>query len=359
MRPVLVPSARPRPGAVALALMLLLVVAGCGAGRDVARDTAGAGGPVGRTAGLAPPIALVVTDGGLAGVPVGTSTPRWVVPGAVAAPDGSAVFTVRPMHLGEERSESSGYEVQRVDRRTGTVTPVGRPVAGPPGVRVAAVAPGGTGVALVAWGKGDTTMVVDFDPVTASARAEQTFEGEVEPEAYSLDGTMLFAARIYEDRYHVHVLDMATGEQYPTSGRDKLKPPEDMDGSVVQAVLSPDGTQLATLYRDTTSPDHTGFVHLLALDGGTTVCIDLHAPFGTGVRGTDAIAWREDGTVAVGHRPDGDGARVTATFDPAAIWAGPILDHYHAEVEAGGEVPVVPDGVAATPGFRRYVALAV
>ena len=61
-----------------------------------------------------------------------------------------------------------------------------------------------------------------------------------------------------------------------------------MYGSVVQAALSPDGQrQAATLYRDTVKPEHTGFVHLLALESGLTVCIDLHEPFGSaGFRAT-------------------------------------------------------------------------
>ena len=50
--------------------------------------------------------------------------------------------------------------------------------------------------------------------------------------------------------------------------------------------------------------------------------------------GTDALAWREDGTVAVGHREVASGRSVTATLDPAAIWAGPPQPHYHAGVAA-------------------------
>jgi PQQ-like domain len=312
-------------------------------------------------------IALVATDGGLAGVPVGTSTPRWTVPGAVAAPDGSAIFAVRTV----ADPGGDGFEVVRVDPETGSTVSVGRHVPGPAGIHVAAVAPGGGRIALVAPGRAgdDSTLVLDFDPATGGVRWKQTFEGTVEPEAFSLDGSLVFAARIYDDRYHVHVLEPATGEQWPTAGRDKAKPPEDMYGTVIQAALSPDGRQLATLYRDPTSADHTAFVHLLALDSGLTECIDLYAPFGTSSPGTDAIAWQPDGTVAVGHVAGlVPGARtlvgspaigsVTAVFDPATIWRSDPQPHYHADAHPDPTPPRIPDGLAATPGFRRFVALA-
>ena len=60
------------------------------------------------------------------------------------------------------------------------------------------------------------------------------------------------------------------------------------------------------------------------------MCIDLYAPFGTGGPGTDTLAWQEDGTVAIGHHDTASERSVTATFDPAAIWAGPPQPHYHA-----------------------------
>jgi hypothetical protein len=211
---------------------------------------------------------------------------------------------------------------------------------------------------VLAWdGPGDSTVILTFDPERGVPLEQQQFEGVLEPEALSLDGQSLFAARIYGDRYHVHVLRLATGEQHPTIGPDKTRPPEDMYGSVVQAALSPDGRQLATLYRDDSTPDHTAFVHLLSLENGATVCIDLHAPFGTAAPGADAIAWREDGSVAIGHRP-ASGAPAVATFSPAAIWAQDAEPHYHASVAAEAAPPRVPEGVAATPGFRRFVALA-
>lgn len=300
-------------------------------------------------------VALVETDAGLAAVPAGTSAPTWVVSGAVAAPDGSAVFSVRRA----PEAGGSGVQLLRIDPVSGAARPVGPPLLAPSGVHVAAVEPGGERVVLVAPDAGTGgTRVVDVDGTTGIPVREPVFEGTLEPEAYSTDRSLLFAARVYDDRYHVHALELADGTQWPTLGLDKTVEPEDMYGAVVQAALSPDGTQLATLYRDATKPGRTAFVHLLSLETGTTVCVDLKEPFGGDEPGRDAIEWRDDGTVAVGHTADDPDRSVTATFDPAAIWSGEAQLHYHAETVADPDPPSVPDGVAATPGFRRFVAIA-
>jgi hypothetical protein len=297
-------------------------------------------------------VALVVTTAGLAGVPVGTSSPRWVVPGAVAAPDGSAVFVLD----GPRGQTGDQFDVVRIDPSTGAKVIVGS-LSAPETTRVSAVEPGGKRVVLADRG-GASTSVIDVDGFEGVTLSRQSFEGRVEPEAFSLDHTRLFAARIYEDRYHVHVLELATGQQYPTIGPDKTRQPEDMYGSIVQAALSPDRTQLATLYRDAVKPSHTAFVHLLNLDNGLTVCIDLHAPFGTGSVSADAILWRDDGVIAVGHR-DADPARsMTATFDPKGIWLNGGEPHYHADARPDPSPPGLPEGVAGAPGFVRFVSFA-
>lgn len=348
------------------AVLLAGAVTGCTADQTIEAAAGTAADPVANSTTAAPPdpdapIALVVTDDGLAGVPVGSSTPVWTAAGAVAAPDGSAVYAVRPVEAGAPGA-GPGFEVVAIDPRTGSERPVGRHVPGPKGIRVAAVEPGGDQLILVAPAEGDATLVLTFDPARSGGGVKQVFEGVVEPEAFSVDRALVFAARIYSDRYHVHVLDLAAGTQTPTLGPDKSLPPEDMYGDVVQAVLSPDRSQLATLYRDDRSADHTAFVHLLSLQTGLTVCIDLHAPFGTGPAGSDAIEWRADGTVVVGNTP-GAGAASTdlamsASFDPSAIWDGEPQAHYHADAVADPDPPAVPEAVSATEGFRRFVAIA-
>jgi hypothetical protein len=338
------------------AVVLLAGAAACGASA-LTDETSGT------TAGTDPAIALVATQAGLAGVPVGGATASWVVPGAVAAPDGSAVFAARPVasDLGD------GFEVLRIDPRTGAEEPVGRHVPGPAGIRVGAVAPGGERLVLVApvdepttdGSFGRRTLVMDFDPARGGGTWKPTLDGDLDPEALSPDRTQVYAARAQEVGYHVHVIDLPSGTQRPTAGRVSDKP-EVMAGSVVQAVLSPDRNQLATLYRDSSRPDHTGFVHLLQLATGMTVCIDLHAPFGTAPpdAGADAIEWGADGIVTVGHTDVAGEGSVAATFDPAAIWAGPPAEHHHVDIVPSAAPPTIPAGIAGTPGFVRFVALA-
>ena len=81
------------------ALVMVGTTVGCGAGAGTPRAT-GPSEPVSSPPAAATALALVATEAGLAAVPVGTAEPLWVVPGAVAAPDGSAVFTTRPVRWG-------------------------------------------------------------------------------------------------------------------------------------------------------------------------------------------------------------------------------------------------------------------
>jgi hypothetical protein len=290
-------------------------------------------------------VALVTTEAGLAGVLSGSSEPAWVAAHAVAAPDGSAIFDVR--------ATGEADELVRIDPRTGASTGIGR-LPHLAGRRVSAVEPRGHRVALSAPGPGDSTVVVTFDTEVGRPLYQQTFEGRVEPEAFSPADERLYAARTYGSYYRVQVLDLTTGDQYPTTGPDKTQDPEDMYGAVVQAALSPDGTQLATLYRDTTKPDHTAFVHLLQLASGLTVCIDLHEPFGTTGRPlVDAIGWADGDTITVGHTgPPSVVAAVSAT----TIWTTQPQPHYHAEVRTDVAPPVLPTGLDSVPGIHRFIA---
>lgn len=341
-----------------------LLLAACGA--EASMTTGSSPGSTGGTVNTDPdaPIALVVTGAGLAGVPVGSSVPRWVVPGAVAAPDGSAVFAIR--------DDPEPDALVRIDPRTGDRLGTsaqhgdGWWHAKYPGSRVAAVEPGGARVVLV-WTEvagariqvagRDATRVTVWNTVTGAVDSSRDFEGDLDPEALSPDGQRVYAARSFGRGYHVHVLDLGTGEQWPTSGRLKGSPPEDMYGNVIQAALSPDGSRLATLYRDDVKPDHTAFVHLLDLAHGFTECIDLTAPFGTGAPGTDAIRWR-NGKIEVGNVEPGATSGVTATIDPAEVLGSEPREHYHAEGIEDPSPPAIPEGVAATPGLQRFVALA-
>ena len=49
---------------------------------------------------------------------------------------------------------------------------------------------------------------------------------------------------------------------------------------------------------------------------------------------------------------------MTATFDPGSISSGDPQPHYHADARPDPAPPTLPDGVAETPGFRRFAAVA-
>lgn len=295
-------------------------------------------------------MALVVTDDGLAGVPVGSSEAAWSAPDAVASPDGAAVFGLR------QRSDGVD-ELVRVDPRTGARTAVGS-LAHEDSLHVAAVDPDGRRIALAAKGDGDRTVVIAFDPTLGHTTGRQSFDGVIEPEAFWQDDDRLFAARSFGTSYRVISLDLTTGRQDPTIGPDKTPTAEDMYGSVVQAALSPDRTQLATLYRDSTSTDHTAFVHLISFTAATTVCIDLHAPFGTDATpGADVISWSGRDTLAVAHGPTTTARTVVAGFSADAVRNDASQPHHHADLRPDLAPPRLPAGIAATPGFRRFIAV--
>ena len=263
----------------------------------------------------APPVsgvAVVETTDGLAGVGVGPGTkagPRWSYGNAAAAPDGSAVFAA------EGTARVPVRMVYRVDPRTGHIDGVWT-VAGSP--RVDAAAPDGRWVALTERSPdSDTTVLTVLDPATGESRRHR-LQGDVEAEAFTVDGDHLFVIRHLAHHYRVELVTVATGEQQQTLSRDK-KPGADMTGGRVAAVLSPDRSVLATLYRNPAGtaghPGHVGsspaFVHLADLQHGWTYCVDLPAPFGTGPAGDDVIV--ADGTdVVVGATAAGRVARIDA-----------------------------------------------
>ncbi len=346
------PTPSRRLSVVLLPVVLVLVLlVGCGSSASVlSGEVAGDGTTIPPAADA--PLVLVETKGGLAGVPIGSSSPRWVVPGAVAAPDGSAAFVAD-----NDGDATMTTRFWRIDLRTGARSSVGEwAVPGGHPVKVFAVEPGGGRLALASF-VDDRTLILPFDPATGGAVTKPIFAGHLEPEAFSLDRGLVFAARSFGDHYQVTTLDLTAATQAPTSSYDKTALPEDMYGNVVQSVLTSDRTRLVTLYRDPHSPDHTAFVHLLDLRQGVTVCVDLEAPFGTGAPGTDAIRANPDGTIDVGHRDEGGGAGVSVAIDPTAILTGEPRRHYHAHAQPDPDPPTIPTGVVATPGFVRVVAL--
>jgi hypothetical protein len=279
-----------RRTALCLTAIVLAVGAGCGSQPGVsAPPTTAEPAPVG-------PLVLAQFDQGVGALPAGSDDPQWADPSAVAALDGSAVFSVR--------RSSAGDELARLDPKTGDVTASWPLPAGT--VSIGAVSPGGRWIALTDGEPEYTeraprpaTRLVVFNAATGAATRRFDLTGDVIPEAFSVDGRFLFVLENRGDHYGVQTLDLVTSERFDTNTRDKDILREVMYGTAVRGVLSADGTLLATLYRNPNGKGEPAFVHILDLKNAWAYCADLVKPFGTGPEGSDRIELTAAGTVLV------------------------------------------------------------
>jgi len=281
----------PRTLVVATMAVALTIAAGCSSSRDAARTV-----KVADTTPPTGPVRLAAFDTGIGGVVPGAAAPLWTAPDAVAAPDGTSVFVVRPDTGG------GPDRLVRLDPETGRdMASWALPTSG---LSVAAVAPKARWIALTdrkpGYGSQDhaTTKLVAFDTSAGIEVRSLTLGGDVHPEAFSTDGAYVFALHYLVDHYRVETIELATGTSYDTSDRDKL-PPEDMHGQAVHGVMSKDRTLLATLYRNPADGRAPAFVHVLDLQHGWSYCADLPVPFGTGGSGSDVIELTRADTVLV------------------------------------------------------------
>jgi hypothetical protein len=226
--------------------------------------------------------------------PASTAAPVPVTddPAAVAALDDSARFSLRADAL------------VRLDPQTGSVLSTWPRTKGM--VSISAVSPGGRWVALTDHASGydiatqrTSTQLTVFDAKAGAATRHLALSGDVQPEAFSVDGTLVFALDHRGDHYRVQTIILETGRRVDTSNRDKTIEREDMHGTTVRGVLNADRTVLATLYRDPSNADDPAFVHILDLVHGWAYCADLPAPFGTGTPGSDRIELTPADTVVV------------------------------------------------------------
>lgn len=303
-------------GAVALGLM---TAGGCGSSEPVAN------GSTRSTAGASRSRELVLAQfaNGVGAVSPSSKTPIWNDPAAVSAIDGSAVFSVR--RQGSDR-------LVRVDRHTGVPVSSWRLSNG---LAINAVSPGGRWVALTNRSARATTLVV-FDSRVGSEVHSMVLSGDVRPEAFSVDGDVVFALDYRGDHYRVQTIDLATGRRSDIIGRDKRVDTEDMRGASVRGVMNGDRTLLATLYRNPGNVEEPAFVHVLDLEYGWSYCADLPPPFGTGSPGSDVIELTPSNTVVV-----------------ASTRASRIAEIRIEEVHTPGDKPVsieFRDGSIAAPG---------
>jgi hypothetical protein len=330
------------------ALVLTLVIAGgCSSNTKdgartvkVADDTAPTG-----------PVQLAAFETGVGGVAASAPDPLWMEPDAVASIDGTSVFVVR-------RDTPGGPDwLVRLDPETGKdMNSWTLPTSG---LSVAAVAPKARWIALTDRkpGYGNqhrvSTKLVVFDTLAGTELHNLTLTGDVQPEAFSIDGTFVFALNYVGDHYRVQTIALQTGERDDTSDRDKL-PPENMKGQAVHGVMSKDRTLLATLYRNPGDGAEPAFVHVLDLQHGWSYCADLPSPFGTGAPGTDIIELTRGDTVVVAATE----ARRIAEIDinevhqPAvASGKGPVNVTFR-----DGSIPVPDEQFRSISGFEYVIA---
>ena len=298
-----------------------------------------------RPAGPVNGLLLAQFSNGVGAVAPGHDAPIWRDPAAVSAVDGSAVFSVR--RQGSDR-------LVRLERKTGAAVaswPLSR------GLSISAVAPDGRWVALTDrpasytdLSAGGFTEVVVFDPRAGKATRHLTLSGNLQPEAFSVDGKLMFALDYRGDHYRVQTIKIATGRVTDTSDRDKTVSPEDMHGAVVRGVLNRDRTLLATLYRNPGDEEEPAFVHILDLEYGYSYCADLPVPFGTGPEGSDVIELTSTNTVLVGANAAGRVAeiQIEQVHQPSTM---PVGVAYR-----DGTVEPVGGAFRSEPGFGHVIA---
>jgi hypothetical protein len=252
---------------------------------------------------------FVTTASGLMVLDATTARPTLPAPAALATPNWGWVVAAT--------ADKAGTRVVTRDAHSGRVVSGGvvrgelvPRVVSTDGRLVALATPAGsTARAPYPAGRTQTTIAV-ID--SGGERARLTLAGNLEPEAFSADGRLLFALDYLPpaapDRYRVRSIDLATGQAAPLFTKLKVPVPaeETMRGEGRQAVYDADRKMLFTLY--THQPDHLhtrdlvaapgardnkphvhAFVHSLHLEQGWAYCIDLPSPFGEGPAAAHAI----------------------------------------------------------------------
>ena len=270
--------------------LVLSVVAASGCGSEATKSS--------REPSQPREVVLAQFTKGVGAVVPGSKDPIWTDPAAVAAIDGSAVFSVR--RQGTDR-------LVRLDRQTGAVVTSWKLKRGlsKRGLSINAVVPAGRWVALTDRGRGRREGrrihgLVVFDPRAGTESHRLTLPGNLAPEAFSVDGKLVFALDFRTDHYRVQTIEARhrAASSTPATATRHLEP-EDMEGSSVRGVISADHTLLATLYRNPGDAEEPAFVHVLDLEYGWSYCADLPEPFGTGPPGSDVIELTAANTVVV------------------------------------------------------------
>jgi hypothetical protein len=305
---------------------------------------------------LAGGLAVVDTSRGRAVVPAstGVASPDWTV--LVQAQDAGAATQVTARNVLDGKVMS-----------TGTLRDQLQPRAVSPDGRLVALTPPGDG------GRSRTTVVVAD---SSGERRRLDLAGNLVPEAFSFDGTLLFVLDYLPpaapDRYRVRVIDLATGKVQSLLTRLKgIVPPgaeEEMRGEGRQAVYGQTQQTLFTLY--THQPDHVhtrdllagaradkpdvhAFVHSLNLSQGWAYCIDLPTPFGEQPAAGHAIALSPSGSqLVVVDAPAG----AAALIDPGKLTVESVT-RFAPLPEGDASATLTADGNQLLVGAGREVVM--
>ena len=236
-----------------------------------------------------PPVLLVGTASGVTVFDTATSTLGSPAPTAVSSPDGELL--VRADLLGPRtwvRAVDLASDTNRWDARLdGSFEP--RAVAAD-GARVAMTPPPGPlEPGMLAPGRATTDLAIVHDDGTVD---EYDVPGNIEPEAFSLDGSSLFVVQFRPaprpTQYQVRRLDLATGELGDVESVDGAVQGS-MGGTARTQVWDADGSRLYTLYTAEVGGSTTAFVHVLDLEEEWAHCVLLPDGF-TPASGGIAIA---------------------------------------------------------------------
>jgi outer membrane protein assembly factor BamB len=285
---------------VITATLIMLVLGGCASTGHETAQPARAARPVVGTVPVPTRqndrVLILANRDGAVSVRTATGAVAFRAPFGVSAPDSSTVVQAQPLDHGTRIVASDALTgVARWSHDVGATR------------RVRVVSPGGRFVALV---DGDlnvssqprTSTVIDV--VTAKGARELRVRGNLDPEAFSVDGRSLYALVFLPatnpTRYSVRRIDLATGRVTPVPDRNgAVRDP--MPGYAQSQVMSPDGRQLYTFYASG-EPIHEGhetyhaWIHVLNLAHGWAHCVELDEKIGVSGTANAAVAVSPDGS---------------------------------------------------------------
>ncbi|HVF08769.1 MAG TPA: hypothetical protein VNC60_09340 [Actinomycetota bacterium] len=306
------PGPGPRRGAaVAVAV---LVLAACTSAPPSADAPAGQDRPA-QDIATEMPVLLATTEVGDVAIDGASGALLAGGPGTVATPGGDTMY--RATAVGGDTVVSS------LDPRTGATVTSTR-LTGDLELAIASVS--GDALALVQPAPGAPsgslpgrpvprafTPIVVADPRGQEPPARYRLEGNFEPEAFSIDDERLYLIQYLPAEapavYRVTVLDTATGEVRPVTGRFK-SPPERMPGVRLGQVYDPQTSQMYTLYSNQPGAyaqgyEHAGgtshdwpeetFVHVLNLRKGWAYCAGVPKSMWGGTAREQSLAPSPDG----------------------------------------------------------------